>query len=77
MVLKTSFNTITPSIQKDYCEYISEAKREAIKQTRLDKIIPMILKGVGLHDKYKNCKCLITLTLQLRSVQTSFSLTLS
>ncbi|WP_418654730.1 hypothetical protein [Tenacibaculum soleae] len=25
------------------------------KQKRLKKIIPMILKGVGLYDKYKNC----------------------
>lgn len=51
----TSFKALTPSKQREYCEYIESAKREATKQTRLDKITPMILKGIGLHDKYKNC----------------------
>ena len=36
-------------------EYISKAKREATKQSRLEKIKPKILRGVGLHDKYKDC----------------------
>jgi len=53
--LNTSFKALTPAKQREYCEYIESAKREATKQTRLDKITPMILKGVGLHDKYKNC----------------------
>ncbi|MGG5487071.1 YdeI/OmpD-associated family protein [Gaetbulibacter sp. NE] len=53
--LNTSFKALTPSKQREYCEYIESAKRETTKQTRLDKITPMILKGVGLHDKYKNC----------------------
>ena len=60
-VLKTqsnvndSFNALTLGKQREYCTHIADAKREATKQTRIDKIIPMILKGVGLHDKYKNC----------------------
>ncbi|MCF7560279.1 YdeI/OmpD-associated family protein [Sabulilitoribacter multivorans] len=53
--LKDAFKTLTPYKQKEYCEYIDTAKREATKQTRLDKIKPMILKGIGLNDKYKNC----------------------
>lgn len=53
--LNTSFKALTPGKQREYCEYIESAKREATKLTRLDKITPMILKGVGLHDKYKNC----------------------
>jgi uncharacterized protein YdeI (YjbR/CyaY-like superfamily) len=53
--LNTSFIALTPSKQREYCEYISEAKRATTKQTRLEKIAPMILKGIGLHDKYKNC----------------------
>tara|TARA_R110000868_G_scaffold268603_2_gene527793 strand:- start:2621 stop:2953 length:333 start_codon:yes stop_codon:yes gene_type:complete len=51
---KIGFNTLSPYKQKEYCEYISSAKREATKQSRLEKIAPMILKGVGLNDKYKN-----------------------
>ena len=53
--LNTCFLAFTPSKQREYCEYIDSAKREATKQTRLEKIIPMILNGVGLNDKYKNC----------------------
>ncbi|MBU2929942.1 YdeI/OmpD-associated family protein [Winogradskyella psychrotolerans] len=53
--LKASFEALTLSKQRDYCEHISNAKREATKQTRLDKIVPMISKGIGLHDKYKSC----------------------
>ena len=53
--LNVAFQSLTPGKQREYCEYISSAKREATKQTRLEKIKPMILQGVGLHDKYKNC----------------------
>ena len=53
--LRTGFNALTPGKQRDYCEYISEAKREATKLSRLEKIMPMIIQAVGLHDKYKNC----------------------
>jgi uncharacterized protein YdeI (YjbR/CyaY-like superfamily) len=50
-----SFKALSPGKQREYCEHIESAKREATKQSRLEKITPMILKGVGLHDKYKNC----------------------
>ncbi|OUS02543.1 hypothetical protein A9Q86_03300 [Flavobacteriales bacterium 33_180_T64] len=53
--LDSSFKSLTPGKQREYCEYIKDAKREATKQTRLEKITPMIIRGVGLHDKYKNC----------------------
>lgn len=55
LALQDAFKTFSPSKQREYCEYIGTAKREATKQSRLEKIIPMIIKGVGLHDKYKNC----------------------
>ncbi|MEM9679245.1 MAG: YdeI/OmpD-associated family protein [Bacteroidota bacterium] len=51
--LKSSFQGLSPYKQKEYCEYIDTAKREATKQSRLEKIIPMIIQGVGLNDKYK------------------------
>lgn len=53
--LNDAFKLLTPGKQREYCTYISEAKREATKQSRIEKITPMILKGVGLYDKYKNC----------------------
>jgi len=53
--LTKHFNLLSPYKQREYCEHITSAKREATKLSRLEKITPMILSGVGLHDKYKNC----------------------
>ncbi|WP_426429817.1 YdeI/OmpD-associated family protein [Winogradskyella sp. HB-48] len=53
--LKQAFEKLSASCKREYCEHISEAKREATKIRRLEKIIPMILEQKGLHDKYKNC----------------------
>lgn len=54
--LKSAFEKLTSGKQKEYCLYLAEAKQEATKFTRLEKITPMILQGIGLNDKYKkNC----------------------
>ncbi len=50
---KTSFESLTTYKQREYCEYISSAKREITKQTRMEKIIPLVLQGIGLNDKYR------------------------
>ncbi len=52
---ENAFNELTPGKQREYAGHIAEAKREATQQSRLEKIIPMIIEGKGLHDKYKNC----------------------
>lgn len=52
--LKDQFYRLTPGKQKEYANYILEAKREATKQSRIAKITPMILEGVGLNDRYRN-----------------------
>tara|TARA_R110002124_G_scaffold5301_1_gene33195 strand:+ start:216643 stop:217236 length:594 start_codon:yes stop_codon:yes gene_type:complete len=53
--LNRAFKSLTPGKQREYADHINEAKRDATKQSRLEKIIPMIKEGIGLHDKYKNC----------------------
>jgi len=53
--LKNHFLKLTPGKQREYAEHIGQAKRKATQQRRLEKCIPMIKNGVGLHDKYKNC----------------------
>ncbi|MGB1314087.1 MAG: YdeI/OmpD-associated family protein [Bizionia paragorgiae] len=53
--LDQAFTTLSNAKQREYCEHIASAKRETTKTTRLEKIKPLIRKGVGLHDKYKNC----------------------
>ena len=52
--LKTNFDTFTPGKQREFAEYISEAKRSETRLKRLEKIIPLILQGIGLNDKYKS-----------------------
>lgn len=53
--LKEKFEAMTLGKKRDYADHISDAKREATKLARLEKIIPMIKSGIGLYDKYKNC----------------------
>jgi hypothetical protein len=33
--------------------YIRSAKRAKIRQTRLHKVIPLVLENIELNDKYK------------------------
>ncbi|NVN18897.1 hypothetical protein GUA46_11135 [Muricauda sp. HICW] len=51
--LRTAFEKFTPYKQKEFCEYIAEAKQEKTKLRRLEKILPMIKVGVGLNDTYR------------------------
>ena len=51
--LKERFDNLSLSKQREYAEYIAEAKKEATKANRLEKIMPMILDNIGLNDKYK------------------------
>ena len=51
--LNKAFAALSPYKQKEFCEYIATAKQEKTKQTRLDKIKPMILEGKGLNDRYR------------------------
>lgn len=54
-LLKSKFLELSNYKQREYCYYITSAKRETTKQSRMEKIIPLIQQGVGLNDKYKNC----------------------
>lgn len=51
--LESCFSSLTLGKQRDYAEYIDTAKRDETKQSRLEKIIPMIKSGIGLNDKYQ------------------------
>ncbi len=51
--LKAVFNTLTDAKRRDYCEYIASAKQEKTKNSRLQKIVPMIAEGKGLNDMYR------------------------
>ncbi|GAA4445040.1 YdeI family protein [Ravibacter arvi] len=51
--LSAAFDRLTPYKQREYVEFILEAKRDATRVARLEKITPLILAGTGLHDQYK------------------------
>lgn len=51
--LKESFEALSLSRKRDYAEHVGSAKREETRQQRLQKVIPMILEGIGMNDKYK------------------------
>ena len=52
--LEEAFNNCTIAKKNEFINYILEAKQEATKLRRIDKIIPMIKDGVSLNDKYRS-----------------------
>lgn len=50
--LERAFASLSQSKKREYIEYIINAKQEKTKRSRIDKIIPLILEGKGLHDQY-------------------------
>jgi uncharacterized protein YdeI (YjbR/CyaY-like superfamily) len=50
---RDAFYGLTTYKQKEYIEHIASAKQDKTKVSRLQKCISQVLKGVGLHDKYK------------------------
>ena len=50
---KQAYEQLTPGRQREYVDYISDAKREATQIKRVEKILPMIAKGQGLNDRYR------------------------
>ncbi|GMN09488.1 hypothetical protein MTsPCn9_00560 [Croceitalea sp. MTPC9] len=51
--LKSAFDEFSTYKQKEFYEYIETAKQEKTKLSRLGKILPMIMEGTGLNDKYR------------------------
>ena len=51
--LATAFADFTASKQREFSEYIMAAKKAATREKRLAKITPMITRGVGLNDRYR------------------------
>lgn len=50
---KETFESLTPSRQREYVEHIESAKQEATKQRRLEKSLGLLEQGLGLNDKYR------------------------
>lgn len=50
---RSAFEELSPGRQREYASFVAEAKREDTRRRRVDKILPMILRGVGLNDRYR------------------------
>jgi uncharacterized protein YdeI (YjbR/CyaY-like superfamily) len=48
--LKTAFYALTPGRQRAYLLYFSAPKQSETRKTRVEKLLPQILKGKGLND---------------------------
>jgi uncharacterized protein YdeI (YjbR/CyaY-like superfamily) len=51
--LQSNFSQLTPFKQREYIDYILDAKQEKTRIARVEKSIPLILEGKGLNDKYR------------------------
>lgn len=51
--LKRAFHQLTPGRQRGYLIYFTGTKNAATMNTRIEKVVPKILCGKGLHD----CTC--------------------
>ena len=49
--LKIAFAALTPGRQRGYNLFFSGAKQSATRAARVEKCVPLILKGRGLHDR--------------------------
>lgn len=48
-----SFKNMPRGLQREYADYVVSAKRDDTKQKRIEKILPKIVAGRGLNDKYR------------------------
>ena len=51
--LRGQFEQLTRGRQREYIDYIADAKREATRQRRVDKAVELIKAGRGLNDHYR------------------------
>ena len=50
--MRAAFESLTPD-QREYARFIAEPKREATREQRLAKLLPMIQAGHGMNDRYR------------------------
>ena len=52
---KAALDGFSPSAQRDYLEWIAEAKQEATRQKRIADAVGWLSEGKKRHWKYENC----------------------
>ncbi|WP_340199225.1 YdeI/OmpD-associated family protein [Ascidiimonas sp. W6] len=48
-----AFHQLSLTQKREFAAYLSTAKKEVTLKKRIEKIIPLIQKGIGLNDKYR------------------------
>jgi len=51
--LEICFNKFTVGRQREFTYFVSSAKLTETRKARIQKIIPLILKNIGMNDKYR------------------------
>ena len=52
---KAALNGFSPSAQREYLEWIAEAKQDATRQKRIDTAVEWLSEGKKRNWKYENC----------------------
>jgi uncharacterized protein YdeI (YjbR/CyaY-like superfamily) len=52
---KAALESFPPSAQRDYFEWISEAKQDATRSKRIATAVEWLSEGKRRHWKYQNC----------------------
>ena len=52
-LLKKSFEAFNLTKKREFTDHVASAKREETRWRRVEKVIPYILNGIGLNDKYR------------------------
>ena len=52
---RAAFDSFSPSAQRDYLEWVSEAKQDATRTKRIATAIEWLSEGKKRHWKYQNC----------------------
>jgi uncharacterized protein YdeI (YjbR/CyaY-like superfamily) len=52
---KAMLESFPPSAQRDYLEWVSEAKQDGTRQKRIATAVEWLAEGKRRHWKYQNC----------------------
>ncbi|MCB8981511.1 MAG: YdeI/OmpD-associated family protein [Ardenticatenaceae bacterium] len=52
IAFREAFDALTPGRQRGYLHYFSSAKQSQTRIARIEKCMPQIFEGIGLHDRY-------------------------
>lgn len=55
-VFRSAFESLTPGRQRGYIIYFTQPKQSKTRVARIEKWLPKILNGEGMHDKYQSMK---------------------